>query len=117
MFFSIHQGILRESPKGLVSLNFGLHACIHMGTEVDTKTTASPPTRQSINILLSNVLTTVFHGLTLSWWDLAECLERLAVNAKVATVLGSIPAYFGHSGILGAAYEAALNYVVKKWKI
>ncbi len=25
-------------------------------------------------------------------WDLAKCLERLAVNAKVATVLGSIPA-------------------------
>jgi hypothetical protein len=41
-------------------------------------------------------------------------LEHLAVNAKVATVMGSIPAYFGHSGILGAAYEAALNYVVKK---
>ncbi len=25
-------------------------------------------------------------------WDLADRLERLAVNAKVATVLGSIPA-------------------------
>ncbi len=25
-------------------------------------------------------------------WDLAEWLERLAVNAKVATVQGSIPA-------------------------
>jgi hypothetical protein len=28
----------------------------------------------------------------LLWRDLAEWLERLAVNAKVATVLGSIPA-------------------------
>jgi hypothetical protein len=27
-----------------------------------------------------------------SGWDLVEWLERLAVNAKVATVLGSIPA-------------------------
>ncbi len=25
--------------------------------------------------------------------DLAECLERLTANAKVATVLGSIPSY------------------------
>jgi hypothetical protein len=27
-------------------------------------------------------------------WDLAERLERLTANAKVATVLGSIPASF-----------------------
>jgi hypothetical protein len=59
---SILEGILRESPKGLVSLNFGLHACIHMGTEVDSKTTASPPTRQSINILLSKVPPELIHG-------------------------------------------------------
>ncbi len=52
---SILQGIIRESPKGLVSLNFGLHACIHMGTEVDSKTTASPPTRQLINFQQSHL--------------------------------------------------------------
>ncbi len=37
----------------------------------------------------------LFHDIHPSCgWDLAEWLERLAVNAKVATVLGSIPAYF-----------------------
>ncbi len=41
-------------------------------------------------------------------WDLAKWLERLAVNAKVATVLCSIPA---SSGIWVAADEAVLNNV------
>ncbi len=45
-------------------------------------------------------------------WDLAEWLEHLAVDAKVATVLGSI----WHSGIWGAADEAAMNKVHTKSK-
>ncbi len=43
-------------------------------------------------------------------------LERLPVNAKVATVLGSIPASPRHSGIRGAAYEAVLNNEHKREK-
>ncbi len=45
-------------------------------------------------------------------------LERLAVNAKVATVLGSIPASFGtvDSGIRWAADEAVSNNVHEKRK-
>ncbi len=39
-------------------------------------------------------------------WDLTKWLERrLTVNAKVATVLGSIPASSRHSGIWWAAVE------------
>jgi hypothetical protein len=38
-------------------------------------------------------------------------LERLSVNAEVATVLGSI---LRHSGISEAADEAVLNKVLKK---
>jgi hypothetical protein len=45
------------------------------------------------------------------WRDLAEWLDRLAVNAKVATILGS-----GHIGIRGVADEAVLNNVQKKSK-
>jgi hypothetical protein len=44
-------------------------------------------------------------------------LERLTVNAPVATVLGSIPASVGrgrHSGIWGAPDKAVLNKVRKK---
>ncbi len=48
-------------------------------------------------------------------WDLAEWLECLNANAKVTTVLGSIPASFlRHSGIRGAAEEAVLNKVLFK---
>ncbi len=35
------------------------------------------------------------YGIFDVWWDLAEWLERLTVNAPVATVLGSIPASVG----------------------
>ncbi len=47
-------------------------------------------------------------------YDLAEWLERLAVNAKVATVLGFDPSILRHCGIWGAADEAVLNNGHKK---
>jgi hypothetical protein len=34
----------------------------------------------------------LYKWASISEWNLAKWLERLAVNAKVATVLGSIPA-------------------------
>ncbi len=46
-------------------------------------------------------------------WDLAKWLERMAVNAKVATFLGSIPASSDtvtHEGGGGGADEAVLKY-------
>ncbi len=61
-------------------------------------------------------------NLAESWiWDLAECgwnlaewLQRLTANAKVAAVLGSIPASSDNSGIWEAAEEAVLNKVHEK---
>jgi len=46
-----------------------------------------------------------------SGWDLDEWLERLSLtaNAKVATVLGSIPASSDICGFTGAPDEAGLN--------
>ncbi len=41
-------------------------------------------------------------------------LEPLTANVKVATVLGSIPASFRHSGIWGVAEETMLNKVHTK---
>ncbi len=41
--------------------------------------------------------------------SIAEWLKRLAVNAEVATVLGSLPSIVRHSGIWGAADEAVLK--------
>ncbi len=52
--------------------------------------------------------------LAVCGWDLAEWLERLTANAKVVTVLGSIPASSEHTGIWVAANEAQLNKVHKK---
>ncbi len=50
-------------------------------------------------------------------WDLAEWLERLAVNAKIATVLGSIPASTDTVKYEGAEDEAVLNNLHKNIKI
>ncbi len=43
------------------------------------------------------------------WWDLAERLERLHVNAKSRTSPGFDPSVLRHSEIWGAADEAVLN--------
>ncbi len=53
----------------------------------------------------------------ISGWDLAKWLERLAAKAKVATVLGLIPASSKTMESGGAADEAVLNNVNEKKKI
>ncbi len=58
--------------------------------------------------------TDTVYNQQLSWWNLAEWLERLTANAKVATVLVFDFSIFRHSGIWGAADEAVLNEVHKK---
>ncbi len=52
--------------------------------------------------------------ISISGWDLAEWLERLTANAKVATVLGSIPESSDTVESEGAADEALLNKVHAK---
>ncbi len=52
----------------------------------------------------------------ISGLDLAEWLERLAVNVKVAKSPGLESSILRHSGIRGAADEAVLNNVHKKKK-
>jgi hypothetical protein len=49
-------------------------------------------------------------------WDLADWLKRLAANANVSTVLGSIPASSDTVENCGAANEAVFNNVHKKEK-
>ena len=36
--------ILRQVPKGLVNLNYDIHVCVHMGTELTPEESAYPPT-------------------------------------------------------------------------
>merc|ERR1711953_1506894 len=36
--------ILRVVPKGLVNLNYDIHTCVHMGTEITPEESAYPPT-------------------------------------------------------------------------
>lgn len=36
-----------DYPSGLVNLNFGMHGCIHLGTQLPAQTVAYPPTRFS----------------------------------------------------------------------
>ncbi len=54
-------------------------------------------------------------------WDLAEWLERMAVNAEFATALGASPASSDTVESEGSADEAVLNNLPKSqkspWKI
>ncbi len=50
------------------------------------------------------------------WWYLAEWLERLAANAEVATVLGSIPAS-SDTVKSDESDEAVPNKVLQKIKL
>ena len=36
--------ILRQVPNGLVNLNYDIHVCVHMGTELTPEESAYPPT-------------------------------------------------------------------------
>jgi len=40
-------GYLPNYPAGLVNINFGVHACVHLGTTLLPQTTAAPPSRLS----------------------------------------------------------------------
>ncbi len=46
-------------------------------------------------------------------WDLAEWLERLIVNAVVATVLGSIPASSDSADLRGGLWNSVENITYK----
>lgn len=39
--------LLKQVPKGLVNLNYGIHTCVHMGTELEAEESAYPPTALS----------------------------------------------------------------------
>merc|ERR1739846_270024 len=39
--------ILRQVPNGLVNLNYDIHICVHMGTELTPEESAYPPTAVS----------------------------------------------------------------------
>ena len=36
--------LVPEVPKGLVNLNYDIHVCVHMGTEITPQESAYPPT-------------------------------------------------------------------------
>ncbi len=84
----------------------------------------------SIEELLSRVVLIIvpyrtcrdrFHQMRLTWkwyhylihggWDLAEWLERLAINAKVATFLGSIPSSSDTVDFFSGRWTSWITYI------
>jgi hypothetical protein len=77
-----------------------------------TDQTRAPDTGKEANIISDFSLTKLAPKTIIL--SLAEWLERLTVNAEVAT--GFEPSILLHSGIWGAADGAVLNTVHKKYK-
>jgi len=40
-------GLLPWYPPGLVNINYGVHGCVHLGTQMTAETTSNPPSRVS----------------------------------------------------------------------
>lgn len=65
---------LPSYPNGLVNINFGMHGCIHLGTQLQAQTVAHPPTRFSYpaetdrlyTVLLVDVDTLFLHWLVIN---------------------------------------------------
>ena len=53
--------ILRQVPNGLVNLNYDIHVCVHMGTELTPEESAYPPT--AISFPGTNYLLNIYNGL------------------------------------------------------
>jgi len=83
--------ILRQVPKGLVNLNYDIHICVHMGTELLPEETAYPPTAISYPDHQDK-----FHTLVLVDADLNK-LHWLVINIPGAKVHkgDTITAYAG----------------------
>jgi len=57
-------GILPDFPKGLVNINYGPHACVHMGSFLKASTTAFMPSRVSYPSDPEQLYTLVFMDIT-----------------------------------------------------
>jgi hypothetical protein len=88
------QRIIRQVPKGLVNLNYDIHICVHMGTELLPEETAYPPT--ALSYPADDDKQDKLHALVLLDADLNK-LHWLVINIPGAKVHrgDTITAYAG----------------------
>ena len=84
--------ILRQVPKGLVNLNYDIHICVHMGTQITPEESAYPPT--AISYPSEGESASKLHTLLLLDADLNK-LHWMVVN---------IPGSKVHQGDIVTAY-------------
>ena len=86
--------LLPEVPRGLVNLNYDIHVCVHMGTEIRPEESAYPPTAISFPFE-ENSSNEKLHTLILIDADL---------NNKVHWMVVNIPGAKVHKGKVVSAY-------------
>jgi hypothetical protein len=43
-FFIQNYFLLKNIPSGVININYDIHACVHMGTQLEAAETVYPPT-------------------------------------------------------------------------
>jgi len=106
--------ILRVVPKGLVNLNYDIHTCVHMGTEITPEESAYPPT--AISYPGEGASEDKFHTLVLLDADLNEKLHWMVINIPGAKVHEGqiITAYSGPNPAAGSGLHRYITLVMEQ---
>jgi len=90
--------ILRQVPKGLVNLNYDIHVCVHMGTELTPEESAYPPTAisfpgdgDSANKLHTLVMLDINMNNKLHWMVINIPGPKVNKGQVIATYAGPNP--------------------------
>jgi len=106
--------ILREVPKGLVNLNYDIHTCVHMGTEITPEESAYPPT--AISYPGEGASEAKLHTLVLLDADLQQKLHWMVINIPGAKVHEGkiVTAYSGPNPALGSGLHRYITLVMEQ---
>lgn len=90
--------ILRQVPNGLVNLNYDIHVCVHMGTELTPEESAYPPTAisfpgdgESANKLHTLVMLDITDNNRLHWLVVNIPGPKVDKGKVIATYAGPNP--------------------------
>ncbi len=91
--------ILRQVPKGLVNLNYDIHVCVHMGTELDPEDSAYPPTAISYPDDTNDSVnaSSILHTLVMIDVDLNNKLHWMVTNIPGAKVCYGVLVFNGQT--------------------
>jgi len=94
-----HGRLLRQVPNGMVNLNYDIHVCVHMGTELSPEDSAYPPTAisfpgegSSANKLHTLVMLDITLNNKLHWMVINIPGPKVDKGQTIATYAGPNPA-------------------------